>query len=81
MLRVLGAAALAAGLHLPPLRHSRGSLEDFSRSAAMSVLSKARRLLFYRLLQQSVGADPITFRQLVANPRPKPAEKKPDAAP
>ncbi len=39
--------------------------------------SRARGMLFYRLLQQSVGADPITFRQLVANPRPKPAEKKP----
>ena len=33
--------------------------------------SRRRGLLFYRLLQQAVQADPITYRQLVANPRPR----------
>lgn len=32
--------------------------------------SRRRGLLFHRLLQQAVQADPITYRQLVANPRP-----------
>ena len=26
-------------------------------------------MLFYRLLEQSIAADPITYRSLVANPR------------
>lgn len=33
--------------------------------------SRARGLLFYRLLQNAAGAPPLTYRQLVANPRPK----------
>jgi len=33
--------------------------------------SRARGLLFYRLMQYAAGAPPLTYRQLVANPRPK----------
>jgi transposase-like protein len=33
--------------------------------------SRARGLLFYRLLQNAAGAPPRTYRQLVANPSPK----------
>ncbi len=33
--------------------------------------SRARGLLFYRLLQYAAGAPPLTYRQLVANPRPE----------
>jgi transposase-like protein len=33
--------------------------------------SRARGLLFYRLLQYAAGAPPLTYRQLVANPLPK----------
>jgi len=33
--------------------------------------SRARGLLFYRLLQYAAGAPPLTYQQLVANPRPK----------
>lgn len=33
--------------------------------------SRARGLLFYRLLQLAVNAPPITYRQLVVNPKPK----------
>jgi len=33
--------------------------------------SRARGLLFYRLLQYAAGGPPLTYRQLVANPRPK----------
>lgn len=33
--------------------------------------SRARGLLFYRLLQHAAGAAPLTYRQLVANPQPK----------
>lgn len=33
--------------------------------------SRARGLLFYRLLQYAAGASPLTYRQLVANPAPK----------
>ncbi|MFZ5849801.1 MAG: IS1595 family transposase [Actinomycetota bacterium] len=33
--------------------------------------SRARGLLFYRLLQNAAGAPPLTYRQLVANPKPK----------
>jgi transposase-like protein len=33
--------------------------------------SRARGLLFYRLLQYAVSAQPLTYRQLVANPQPK----------
>ena len=32
---------------------------------------RARGLLFYRLLQYAVGAQPLTYRELVANPQPK----------
>ena len=32
--------------------------------------SRRRGLLFYRLLEQSIAADPITYRSLIANPRP-----------
>ena len=31
--------------------------------------SRRRGLLFYRLLEQSIAADPITYRSLIANPR------------
>ncbi len=34
--------------------------------------SNARGLLFYRLLQQAVATEPITYRDLVANPAPRP---------
>ena len=33
--------------------------------------SRARGLLFYRLLQYAAGTPPLTYRQLVANPQPK----------
>ncbi|MGH3264085.1 MAG: IS1595 family transposase, partial [Trebonia sp.] len=33
--------------------------------------SRARGLLFYRLLQYAAGAPPLTYRELVSNPRPK----------
>ncbi|HVP49868.1 MAG TPA: IS1595 family transposase [Candidatus Bathyarchaeia archaeon] len=33
--------------------------------------SRARGMLFYRLLEQSVAMHPISFRNLVANPRPR----------
>jgi len=33
--------------------------------------SRARGLLFYRLMQFAAGGPPLTYRQLVANPRPK----------
>jgi ISXO2-like transposase domain len=32
--------------------------------------SRRRGLLFYRLLEQSILADPITYRSLIVNPRP-----------
>ena len=35
--------------------------------------SRARGMLFYRLLEQSVAMHPISFRDLVANPRPRKA--------
>ena len=40
--------------------------------------SKARGMLFYRLMQHAIGTVPVTFRTLVANPRPrKGAESRP----
>ena len=33
--------------------------------------SKARGMLFYRLLQLAAGADRLTYRDLVASPKPK----------
>ena len=33
--------------------------------------SKARGMLFYRLLEAAAGADPLTYRELVASPKPK----------
>lgn len=33
--------------------------------------SRARGLLFYRLMPLAVGAPPLTYRDLVVNPRPK----------
>ena len=38
--------------------------------------SRARGMLFYRLLQYAAAAPPLTYQQLVANPRPK--ATKPD---
>jgi hypothetical protein len=38
--------------------------------------SRRRGLLFYRLLEQAILADPITYRSLIMNPqpgRPRPA--------
>ena len=35
--------------------------------------SKARGMLFYRLIQQSIGANPVSFHDLVANPKPRTA--------
>ena len=32
--------------------------------------SRRRGLLFYRLLEQAILADPITYRSLIVNPRP-----------
>jgi len=32
--------------------------------------SRRRGLLFYRLLEQAIATDPITYRSLVVNPRP-----------
>ena len=40
--------------------------------------SRARGMLFYRLLEQSVAMHPISYRNLVANPKPrKEAEDRP----
>ncbi len=33
--------------------------------------SRARGLLFYRLMQLAVSAPPLTYRHLVVNPQPK----------
>ena len=33
--------------------------------------SRARGLLFYRLMHLAVGAPPLTYRHLVVNPQPK----------
>jgi transposase-like protein len=64
--------AMAAG-HPPGLgrpEHLQAYLEEFcfrfNRRHA-----RARGLLFYRLLQYAAGAAPLTYRQMVANPRPK----------
>jgi hypothetical protein len=32
--------------------------------------SRRRGLLFYRLLEQAVVTDPVTYRDLIVNPRP-----------
>ena len=33
--------------------------------------SRSRGLLFYRVLQLAVGHEPVRYRQLIANPKPK----------
>jgi len=38
--------------------------------------SKARGMLFYRLLQQAAGADPLTYQELVASSKPKRVKPK-----
>jgi transposase-like protein len=38
--------------------------------------SRARGMLFYRLLQNAAHAEPLTYRQLVASPRPKAVKPK-----
>jgi transposase-like protein len=47
--------------------------------------SHARGLLFYRLLQYAASAQPLTYRQLVANPQPQtikpPGVKEPRSRP
>lgn len=43
--------------------------------------SRARGMLFYRLLEQSVAMHPISFRDLIANPRPKKAVEDRPAPP
>jgi transposase-like protein len=43
--------------------------------------SKARGLLFFRLLQNAAHADPLTYRQIVANPKPKAVKPKGIAGP
>jgi len=42
-----------------------------SASASTGRHSRARGLLFYRLLQYAAAAPSMTYRQLVANPQPK----------
>jgi transposase-like protein len=42
--------------------------------------AKARGMLFYRLLQQAVQVEPITYRSLVVNPAPKSTKPLPPAA-
>lgn len=37
--------------------------------------SKARGLLFYRLLEQAVAAPPVTYRSLVVNSKPRPRKR------
>ncbi len=39
--------------------------------------SGSRGLLFYRVLELAVGHDPVRYRDLVANPRPKPRRPMP----
>jgi transposase-like protein len=43
--------------------------------------SRRRGLLFYRLLQQAILTDPITYRSLVVNPRPTGRRPTPPARP
>ena len=43
--------------------------------------SRRRGLLFYRLLEQAVAADPITYRSLLVNPRPTGRRPKPASGP
>jgi hypothetical protein len=43
--------------------------------------SRARGMLFYRLIEQSVAMHPITLQDLVANPRPQKAEQDRPAPP
>jgi transposase-like protein len=43
--------------------------------------SRARGMLFYRLLEQSVAMHPISFQDLVANPSPRKAEEGRPAPP
>ena len=39
--------------------------------------SGSRGLLFYRVLELAVGHDPVRYRDLVANPQPKPRRPMP----
>jgi len=58
------------GTHQGRVAHLQAYLEEFcfrfNRRHA-----RARGLLFYRLLQNAAHADPLTYRQMVANPQPK----------
>jgi len=51
--------------------HMQPYLEEFCFRFNRRRHSLARGLLFYRLLQYAAGAPPLTYRQLVADPRPK----------
>ncbi len=43
--------------------------------------SRSRGLLFYRVLELAVAHDPVRYRDLVVNPRPKKAKPSPPRAP
>ena len=50
--------------------HLQSSLEEFCFRFNRRH-SRARGLLFYRLMQHAADAPPLTYRQLVSDPRPK----------
>ena len=41
--------------------------------------SRSRGMIFYRVLELAVAHDPVRYRQLVANPKPKMVSPKPPA--
>ncbi len=43
--------------------------------------SRSRGLLFFRLMQLAVGAPPVTYRQMVVNPKPKRTRPTPPPGP
>jgi hypothetical protein len=43
--------------------------------------SRRRGMLFYRLLEQSLAADPITYNSLIANPKPTGRHHTPPSRP
>ena len=56
--------------------HLQGYLNEFVFRFSRRT-SHSRGLLFYRLLQLAVDHDPVRYRQLVANPKPKKTPPRP----
>ena len=75
------AAALAA--RYPPGRRQPEHLDAYLNEFTFRFNrrhSRRRGMLFYRLLEQSIAADPITYRSLVVNPQPT-GRRSPPARP